>query len=776
MAETHYQIGSALQEQRDFEGARFHYSLSMEIQKGLASSSLKLASCHRSIGLVLRKQRKVGEALENYQSALAIVKERAFDSSVLATSYKDVGWALQEKGFLEQALEHFFIALDIETRESFNPLIIAVSHDSIGSVLKERGDFDQAFEHYQSALEIREKEKPDSMLVALSYNNIGALRYVEGDLPRALFHHRAALNIEECEAPNTLPVASTNNSIGMLLLEERNPDEALEAFYRALAVQEIQAKDSLESAATLYNIGLVMYQKRKFIKARKLFGEAHVILGTSAGNVLGPGHPYLICCTYYVARLAIAKQRLEQALTHAAYLIDSLPDFKWSYELKGHALRKLERYEEALHAYDDAISVAPNFADAHLGRLRVFSLLSEEMKDTPSASASLEQRIALACNLLLSIEFEKEDDADKNVHRHFDIVTRRETPRLFAMPLPEVKVVEKSVFLQKVIVRLGTLHFEDVDLGAEMHAIKQDAVRMLSNQVEFESHYHDLLEQILKKSEDAHRQMKRLVENGDGIVTMLSRSETYLIANTTKAKQVGSILRTSRKTILSMEPPIEKSQALLSFLCTAEGIPCPKLIVLVPQCKEESNTFAGIVNLFQRRQRIQNPFECKWHCLFVCQATFRIVNSQCPMEIDLDRERMQSLAPLLKASLVAISLVYRNTQSLPLELPFPGIGLKDNMAEFDLMYKNVSEDEDYDIVASLDRWVVAEDAETWSPRDLLKMKRLVGKSFRAFSDLARQVENRWCWETAIEPCPKDGRVAWIVKGAKSSNFLDAPLP
>ncbi|KAI2504945.1 hypothetical protein MHU86_9474 [Fragilaria crotonensis] len=98
------------------------------------------------------------------------------------------------------------------------------------------------------------------------------------------------------------------------------------------------------------------------------------------------------------------------------------------------------------------------------------------------------------------------------------------------------------------------------------------------------------------------------------------------------------------------------------------------------------------------------------------------------------------------------------------------------MAEFDLMYKNVSDEDDYETVASLNRWIVTDDAKTLSARDLLQMKRLVGKSFRAFSELARKVENRWCWEPSMEPCPKDGRIAWIAKGAASNKMIDAPLP
>jgi hypothetical protein len=99
--------------------------------------------------------------------------------------------------------------------------------------------------------------------------------------------------------------------------------------------------------------------------------------------------------------------------------------------------------------------------------------MQDKMKDSPTASAGLEQRIALACSDLLVIQLDKEDDSDSTVRRLFEIITRQETPRLFALPLPESKFTEKHAFLQKVIVRLGSLHFKDVDLGANVNEIRR---------------------------------------------------------------------------------------------------------------------------------------------------------------------------------------------------------------------------------------------------------------------------------------------------------------
>ena len=123
-----------------------------------------------------------------------------------------------------------------------------------------------------------------------------------------------------------------------MLLDEGNREEALAAFYRALAIHESHVIGSLRKAATLSNIGLILFQTKKFLKSRKFFADAHVVLRNHVRNELGNEHPYIIFCMYYLCRLAIAQQRYEQALTNAAHLITFLPEFKWSYEMKGHAL------------------------------------------------------------------------------------------------------------------------------------------------------------------------------------------------------------------------------------------------------------------------------------------------------------------------------------------------------------------------------------------------------------------------------------------------------
>ena len=409
-------------------------------------------------------------------------------------------------------------------------------------------------------------------------------------------------------------------------------------------------------------------------------------------------------------------------------------------------------------------------------------------KDNKSVAYDPEQQIALACNQLLVVQPEKSDHADSIVRRKFEEVSSRENPRLFAIPLPKVNLSDKNTFLQQAIQRLNDFVLVDTHLGTEVRAIRRDAAGLLSDQVTFDASYEKMMEKVFRSSVwtlaliedmkgeanasahtvalgDDEAEMNGNVTNEKCLFEHLSRIERHLLARLTKASQIGHILRSACKRIISIKSPAERSQALLSFLCTSETIPCPKLVILVPQQHDTSNTL-NFASIFQRRPRVKKPFDCTWRCFFVCQDSFQVANQRAPMEIRLDRLLLKQLAPLLKASLVAIALACGSMSNLPLELPFPEIGLKENMAEFDLMYKDVSKDNDYDVVANLDYWILAAKAQTLTDPVLLKMRRLVGKSFRAFSLIAMDQENRWCWEPTIEPHPVDGRAVWVLKGSK----------
>jgi tetratricopeptide (TPR) repeat protein len=86
-------------------------------------------------------------------------------------------------------------------------------------------------------------------------------------------------------------------------------------------------------------------------------------------------HPILIYCKYQLGLLLLEEGRFGEAVPFADYVIQHLPKYKFAYHLKARALVGLERLDEALTVYDDVITPAPNYGDAHVGRLNVVSAL-----------------------------------------------------------------------------------------------------------------------------------------------------------------------------------------------------------------------------------------------------------------------------------------------------------------------------------------------------------------------------------------------------------------
>src|SRR5207302_9454504 len=74
------------------------------------------------------------------------------------------------------------------------------------------------------------------------------------------------------------------------------------------------------------------------------------------------------------ARLHLERQDLNAALQDYNRAIKQEPPASKSAELgrthnqRGHLLYRLERYDEAVAAYDQALAILPEYASAHLGR------------------------------------------------------------------------------------------------------------------------------------------------------------------------------------------------------------------------------------------------------------------------------------------------------------------------------------------------------------------------------------------------------------------------
>jgi hypothetical protein len=113
------------------------------------------------------------------------------------------------------------------------------------------------------------------------------------------------------------------------------------------------------------------------------------------------------------------------------------------------------------------------------------------------------------------------------------------------------------------------------------------------------------------------------------------------------------------------------------------------------------------------------------------------------------------MAPWIIASFFAVNISCRVCTGL--SLPFPNSEWAKAMHEVQKISKDAKEEEDFEILSSLETWANAhpgnDEAQIINPEEsdrLLNIKRLTGKSYRAFSAEARLEKNYCCWSNDME--------------------------
>lgn len=201
-AEVHFNLGLALQEQRqlDAAAASFHRVLALTPKDADAHNELgnvlqelgqheaavasyrralvlnpKIAEAYNKLGCVLHDLRKFDEAVGSYRLALSIDPDNA-------EVHNNLGYALQSLGWYDEALQHYRQALALA------PAYV-VAHNNVGNVLQELGQLNAAIASFQQALSI----KPD---YAEAHYNLGNTLQRLGQVDTAIAHYRRALALK----------------------------------------------------------------------------------------------------------------------------------------------------------------------------------------------------------------------------------------------------------------------------------------------------------------------------------------------------------------------------------------------------------------------------------------------------------------------------------------------------------------------------------------------------------------------------------------------------
>jgi tetratricopeptide (TPR) repeat protein len=253
---AHYNLGIALNDQGDTDGAIAHYRQAVELRPSYAEAHYNLgrlfaqkgrlddaiahyektlevnpadAEAHNNLGATLSASGRVDEAITHYRKALAIQPDYADASCNLAS-------ALLSNGDLGGAITCYLACLAVSPNQ-------AEAQYNLASALFRTGRTDEAIAHYQKVLELR----PGN---ADAHANLGSVFLAKGRVRDAIAQYRHALRIasDNLAAQSNLAWLlataadpSLRNGSEAVLLAERAESESSRSQNRAIVLRILAA-------------------------------------------------------------------------------------------------------------------------------------------------------------------------------------------------------------------------------------------------------------------------------------------------------------------------------------------------------------------------------------------------------------------------------------------------------------------------------------------------------------------------------------------------------
>jgi tetratricopeptide (TPR) repeat protein len=202
IAETYTNLGVALQQRGDLDGAISNYQIALKLKPDYTQ-------VYYTMGLALRNKGELKASVACYQQ---VVKNRPDD----ADAHNNLAAALQHSGDLVAAIDCYKLALKIDPN-------CAEAYNNMGTALQAKGDIAAAIDCYKKAIELRPA-------YTNAHNNMGHALSDGGALEASVACYRKALGID----PHS---AQTHNNLGNALMKAGEFEKAIEHFDFITAIE-----------------------------------------------------------------------------------------------------------------------------------------------------------------------------------------------------------------------------------------------------------------------------------------------------------------------------------------------------------------------------------------------------------------------------------------------------------------------------------------------------------------------------------------------------------
>jgi tetratricopeptide (TPR) repeat protein len=430
---AHLNLGNALKDQGDVEGAIHRYQAALEIDPNYAMA-------HSSLGQALEHKGRLDEAIAEYREALRLKPD-------WPEARTNLGIALLRKDLLNEAIVEFWEALASKRLfpEAYN------AHYSLGKALERKGLTDEAIAEYRKALRLNEdypeahtdlgaalmngKRDADGAIVAFraalhskkvfpeaykAHTNLGIALSAKGQLDQAIEEHKEAIRLkpdypqahyelgaaleakgrtdaaiaeyrEALRLKNDYPEAHTN--LGADLAAKGRLDEAIKEYQEALATKQRFP----EACQAHYGLGQALGRKGLVDDAIREYREALRLKGDGAAD------------HYQFGSFLQAKRRLDDAIDEFHKALRIQKDYPEARTNLGNALADQGRLDEAIKEYQEALASKRPFREAYKAHrcladaLRAKGRLEEAIKEYREAVRLKQDFPPAHCNLGLAL-------------------------------------------------------------------------------------------------------------------------------------------------------------------------------------------------------------------------------------------------------------------------------------------------------------------------------------------------------------------------------------